>query len=159
MLCLYNSTVKPKARNVGRHSPILATTNDPVALRCEAEGWPRPHIYWLKDNNISLYEKDGYYVENIPTRGSKVKSNASELTIVAAQPDNSGEFTCVAVNEIGMSKYNITVVVSGKKNIYLFTYNFFIYFCCVLFVCKLTVNVRRSVCCKPVALKRVKINL
>lgn len=143
MLCLYNSTVKPKARNVGRHSPILATTNDPVALRCEAEGWPRPHIYWLKDNkNISLYEKDEYDIQNIPTRGSKVKSIASELTIVAAQPDNSGEFTCVAVNEIGVSKYNITVVVSGKKIIYLFTYSFIYY-----------------LCCKPVALKREKINL
>ena len=56
-----------------------------------------------------------YDINNIPTIGSKVKSIASELTIVAAQPDNSGKFTCVAVNEIGVSKYNITVVVSGKK--------------------------------------------
>lgn len=109
--------IKPKARNVGRHSPILATTDDRVALRCEAEGWPRPDIYWLKDNkNISSYEKEGYYIENIPTKGSKVKSIASELTIVAAQPDNSGEFTCVAVNEIGVSKYNITVVVSDRPS-------------------------------------------
>lgn len=135
MLCLYNSTDKPKARNVGDHSPILATTNDRVALRCEAEGWPRPHIFWLKDNKyISFYEKDGYYIGNIPTRGSKVKSIASELTIVAAQPDNSGEFTCVAVNEIGVSKYNITVVVSGKKIIYLFTYSF-IYLFLLRLVC------------------------
>lgn len=143
MLCLYNSTDKPKARNVGDHSPKLAWTNDRVALRCEAEGWPRPHIYWLKDNkNISSYEKEGYYIENIPTRGSKVKSIASELTIVAAQPDNSGEFTCVAVNEIGVSKYNITVVVSGKKIIYLFTYSF-TYLFLLRLVC-LSVDSKRS---------------
>ena len=123
LLC--NSTAKPKARNVGDHSPIFADTDQRVALKCEAEGWPKPHISWLKDDkNISFYKKKGYYIKEIPTEGNKIKSITSKLIIVAAQTYNSGKFTCVAVNAIGVFKYNITVDVRGKKYFYLFIHLF-----------------------------------
>ncbi|XP_068747945.1 uncharacterized protein [Montipora capricornis] len=94
---------KPKARNVGDHSPIVTMADEPVVLQCEADGWPKPQIHWLQNNrNVTSDSSDQYQVRPIPTEGDQRNSTASELTIISAQTSNTGKYICVATNAVGV---------------------------------------------------------
>jgi len=96
-------------------SPVLPTVDDSPQLQCEASGWPKPRIFWMRNNKTisEINQNHEYEVTPIPTQGDSVSSVASELTIIGIQKEDSGIFSCVATNVVGEDKYPISVRVQG----------------------------------------------
>lgn len=91
---------------------IPFTQDDDAKVACEARGWPRPKITWLRDNrNISNINHQ-YIVKTIPQQDDRVV--ASELTILAIQKEDSGIYTCKATNPLKVVTKNITVPFIGR---------------------------------------------
>lgn len=64
-----------------------------VRFECQAQGYPTPRIYWLKDaKNITINERRA-----INEKGF----NEVELAISNTVQSDSGVYQCVAVNEVG----------------------------------------------------------
>ena len=62
-------------------------------FECQAQGFPAPKIYWLKDSlNITVNGRRTTYVKEY---------NKMELAISATVPSDSGIYQCVAVNSAG----------------------------------------------------------
>ncbi|XP_012233250.2 protogenin-like [Linepithema humile] len=62
-------------------------------FECQAQGFPVPQIYWLKDSsNITIIGRKTTYVKEY---------NKIELAISATVPSDSGIYQCVAVNSAG----------------------------------------------------------
>ena len=94
---------------------IPFTEDDDAKVACEARGWPRPKITWLRDNrNISDINQQyhEYIVKMIPQQDDRVV--ASELTILAIQKEDSGIYTCKATNALKVVTKNITVPFIGR---------------------------------------------
>jgi len=111
---------RPKAQNIGVRSPVLPTVDDSPQLQCEASGWPKPRIFWMRNNkSISeINQSHEYEVTPLPTQGDSVSSVASELTIIGIQKEDSGIFSCVATNVVGEDKYPISVRVQDGPTRY-----------------------------------------
>ncbi|XP_051165307.1 protogenin B-like isoform X2 [Leptopilina boulardi] len=64
-----------------------------VRFECQAQGYPTPRIYWLKDaKNITINERRTIYEKGF---------NEMELAISNTVQSDSGVYQCVAVNEVG----------------------------------------------------------
>ncbi|XP_006872973.1 PREDICTED: follistatin-related protein 4 [Chrysochloris asiatica] len=66
-----------------------------ASLRCHAEGIPMPRITWLKNGM------------NVSTQMSKQLSllaNGSELHIASVRYEDTGAYTCIAKNEVGVDE-------------------------------------------------------
>lgn len=61
--------------------------NTKAELKCEASGFPKPQIEWKKDG----------LAENLP---NKVLVRNNMLIIPNLKPDDEGEYTCVATNQL-----------------------------------------------------------
>lgn len=72
---------------------MLAGAN--VVITCTTSGLPTPTVKWLKD-------------------GEDLSVNGSILTIKNAKTEDSGTFTCEAVNRAGRFSYNSEFRVIGK---------------------------------------------
>ena len=107
--------MKPNTRNVGERSPVIATVDESPELQCEARGWPRPIVFWMKDNrNISENQGDSQYEIATISEGDDAFSVKSVLTIGSVQKEDKGKYSCVAANAVGVDKYSITVAVQGN---------------------------------------------
>ena len=109
----------PKAWNIGFRSPVYLKIDEDCVLQCEARGWPKPRIIWMKDNEtISDKDQDHKYQE-IQLHPSQVDTalihTASQLTIFDVQMKDSGRYFCVATNPVGVFKYRIRVQVEGDN--------------------------------------------
>lgn len=71
----------------------------PVSLLCETEGSPPPDITWHKDGHA--------LTESIRQR----ILNSGALQIAFAQPDDAGQYTCMAANMAGSSSVSSTLTV------------------------------------------------
>ena len=110
---VHNLTAKPKTSIFGDHSHIVASDDTPH-LRCVAVGWPRPTIFWMKDNkNISDINENHQYVET-PV-AINVSSIASTLMIYTIQKGDGGVYTCVGMNALGVDKRTVSVRVQGNR--------------------------------------------
>ena len=105
----------PKARHSGVRSPVFPELDENCSLQCEAEGWPKPGIFWMKDDkNISDINQDHRYRESpIPSEGDGPFYASSELIIFNIQMEDSGKYYCVATNPVGVDKYPIRVQAKG----------------------------------------------
>ena len=107
----------PKARNSGVRSPVFPKVDENCSLQCTAEGWPKPGIFWMKeDKNISVINQDHKYREspNIQSEGDgPINASKSELVIFNIQMEDSGKYYCVATNPVGVDKYPIRVQAEG----------------------------------------------
>ena len=74
----------------------------PVSLLCETEGSPPPYITWHKDGHA--------LTESIRQR----ILNSGALQIAFAQPDDAGQYTCMAANMAGSSSVSSTLTVHGR---------------------------------------------
>lgn len=74
----------------------------PVSLLCETEGSPPPDITWHKDGHA--------LTESIRQR----ILNSGALQIAFAQPDDAGQYTCMAANMAGSSSMSTTLTVHGR---------------------------------------------
>lgn len=78
---------------IGDELTLLAGAN--VVITCPTSGLPTPTAKWLKD-------------------GEDLSVNGSILTIKNAKTEDSGTFTCEAVNRAGRFSYNSEFRVIGK---------------------------------------------
>lgn len=86
---------------------------DPVTLKCKAEGSPKPKIEWYKDgkllkinpHQLLLPDGDLFFLRVVHSR-NKDRSSKSD----------SGIYWCEAKNEIGTARSrNATLQVAGKN--------------------------------------------
>ncbi|KAM6165457.1 hemicentin-1 [Erethizon dorsatum] len=71
----------------------------PIMLPCKADGLPPPDITWHKDGRVIL--------ESIRQR----ILNSGALQIAFAQPDDTGQYTCMAANVAGSSSVSAKLTV------------------------------------------------
>ncbi|OXB57306.1 hypothetical protein ASZ78_000524 [Callipepla squamata] len=66
-----------------------------ASLKCHAEGIPNPHITWLK-NGIDIMPK--------LSKQLTLLANGSELHISSVRYEDTGAYTCIAKNEVGVDE-------------------------------------------------------
>uniref|UniRef100_A0A8C2VRJ2 Hemicentin-1 n=1 Tax=Chinchilla lanigera TaxID=34839 RepID=A0A8C2VRJ2_CHILA len=87
--------------------PVISThpkeyviaVDKPILLPCETDGLPPPDITWHKDGHVIL--------ESIRQR----ILNSGALQIAFAQPDDTGQYTCMAANVAGSSSISAKLIV------------------------------------------------
>ncbi|KAL0154352.1 hypothetical protein M9458_050318 [Cirrhinus mrigala] len=78
--------------------------NKPALLECLTFGSPVPTITWFKDSRSSMLEGNAYVFHENGT-----------LEIHMSQPTNSGKYTCVARNNLGISENHVYLEVKGER--------------------------------------------
>ncbi|CAH3176372.1 unnamed protein product [Porites lobata] len=99
----------PTVKQTGKVN-IPFTKDEDAKVGCEARGWPRPEITWLRGNrNISDINQQyhEYLVNPMPRQDDRVV--ASELIILGIQKEDSGIYTCKATNALKVVTKNIMV--------------------------------------------------
>ncbi|KAM9327316.1 neuronal cell adhesion molecule a [Pholidichthys leucotaenia] len=81
-------------------------TNNPALLDCASFGSPIPTITWFKDSQISIKNGDSYVIHENGT-----------LEISVAQPQNSGKYTCIATNNLGIKENHVYLEVKEPTRI------------------------------------------
>uniref|UniRef100_A0A673LH47 Neural cell adhesion molecule L1 n=1 Tax=Sinocyclocheilus rhinocerous TaxID=307959 RepID=A0A673LH47_9TELE len=80
--------------------------NKPMLLECVTFGSPVPTITWFKDSRSSMLEGNAYVFHENGT-----------LEIDMSQPSNSGKYTCVARNNLGISENHVYLEVKEPTRI------------------------------------------
>ncbi|POI25559.1 hypothetical protein CIB84_010691, partial [Bambusicola thoracicus] len=88
----------PKIHNTQAHYTV--TEDSRAVLACMADGIPTPIINWKKDNTL-LTEIVGKY-KAVP---------GGDLILDNVMPEDSGTYTCTAVNAAGEDTHTVTLVV------------------------------------------------
>lgn len=81
-------------------------TNRPALLDCASFGSPIPTITWFKDGQTSIQNEDQYVIHENGT-----------LEIHVAQKLNSGKYTCIATNSLGIKENNVYLEVKEPTRI------------------------------------------
>ncbi|XP_075967655.1 neuronal cell adhesion molecule a isoform X1 [Anarhichas minor] len=81
-------------------------TNNPALLHCASFGSPIPTITWFKDIQTSVKNGDPYVIHENGT-----------LEIHVAQPLNSGKYTCIATNNLGIKENHVYLEVKEPTRI------------------------------------------
>ncbi|XP_040886064.1 neuronal cell adhesion molecule a isoform X3 [Toxotes jaculatrix] len=81
-------------------------TNNPALLHCSSFGSPIPTITWFKDSQTSIKNGDPYVIHENGT-----------LEIHVAQPLNSGKYTCIATNNLGIKENHVFLEVKEPTRI------------------------------------------
>ncbi|XP_056224137.1 neuronal cell adhesion molecule a isoform X2 [Seriola aureovittata] len=81
-------------------------TNNPALLHCSSFGSPIPTITWFKDSQTSIKNGDPYVIYENGT-----------LEINVAQPLNSGKYTCIASNNLGIKENHVFLEVKEPTRI------------------------------------------
>ncbi|XP_034529993.1 neuronal cell adhesion molecule a isoform X2 [Notolabrus celidotus] len=81
-------------------------TNNPALLHCASFGSPIPVITWFKDSQTSIKNGDPYVIHENGT-----------LEIHVAQPLNSGKYTCIATNNLGIKENHVFLEVKEPTRI------------------------------------------
>ena len=79
----------------------VTTESDSAHFECEADGFPKPEIRWVKLNS------------RLPSRRASVQPNGT-LSIRHANKDDAGTYACVAANVFGVVKSYVALVVQGR---------------------------------------------
>lgn len=80
---------------------------DAITLVCKLHAKPEPNIRWEKGGKI------------LPLGGdftADFDGETSRLSIHHVYPEDEGEYTCVAYNELGKAFTSACVIVDGNKN-------------------------------------------
>ncbi|XP_073336627.1 neuronal cell adhesion molecule a isoform X2 [Pagrus major] len=80
--------------------------NSPALLHCASFGSPIPIITWFKDSQTSVKNGDPYVIHENGT-----------LEIHVAQPLNSGKYTCIATNNLGIKENHVYLEVKEPTRI------------------------------------------
>uniref|UniRef100_A0A8C5GNL7 Neural cell adhesion molecule L1 n=1 Tax=Gouania willdenowi TaxID=441366 RepID=A0A8C5GNL7_GOUWI len=81
-------------------------TNSPALLHCASFGSPIPTITWFKDSQTTIKNGDPYVIHENGT-----------LEIHVAQPINSGKYTCIATNHLGIKENHVFLEVKEPTRI------------------------------------------
>lgn len=82
-----------------RPAPLQLTAGQVISLSCVASGDPLPTIMWLFNDTMI-----------IPS--NRVIVNDTFLRVFNTTTSDTGIYTCVAINEAGMTEYAIPVTLS-----------------------------------------------
>ncbi|XP_039268950.2 hemicentin-1-like [Styela clava] len=87
-----------------RPSDTVAVSGSNVIMNCAAHGVPTPNIQWRKSNRA------------LPTDGRFTVLHNNSLQIATIQLEDTGQYSCIATNEIGsrMAKASLVVKVHGQ---------------------------------------------
>jgi len=77
---------------------FYVSLGESITLRCGIDGAPQPDIHWYKDGK-AIQQTDNLVFYK----------NRTELSITAFQPDNSGNYTCSALNRLGSAHHTVWV--------------------------------------------------
>ncbi|XP_051546218.1 neuronal cell adhesion molecule-like isoform X1 [Myxocyprinus asiaticus] len=88
------------------HKVYQVIMNKPALLECASFGSPIPTITWFKDSRSSILEGDPYVFHKNGT-----------LEIHLSQALNSGKYTCVARNSLGISENHVYLEVKEPTRI------------------------------------------
>lgn len=88
-----------KKSNSHQLAQVKVSEGKSVVIPCDVTGNPEPRISWTRDGRI---------LQN--------SSRASALTIKSAEEPMTGLYTCVAVNEVGIDKYDVLLLVRSCKH-------------------------------------------
>uniref|UniRef100_UPI0037E75095 neuronal cell adhesion molecule-like isoform X1 n=1 Tax=Semicossyphus pulcher TaxID=241346 RepID=UPI0037E75095 len=81
-------------------------TNNPALLHCSSFGSPIPVITWFKDSQTSIKNGEAFIIHENGT-----------LEIHVAQPLNSGKYTCIATNNLGIKENHVYLQVKEPTRI------------------------------------------
>lgn len=76
-----------------------------MTLECNVEAKPEPNIFW---------EKDGQRLPHTNDFITEYDGQTAKLSINRVYPEDEGEYTCIASNNIGRSYSSACIVVDGK---------------------------------------------
>lgn len=96
----------PQNDNEVLNSTTVVTEGENVSFKCSVIANPEPDVHWIH-NSIDLAASSRF--EN------EVTNNASVLSFIASSID-SGVFTCIANNTLGVSSRSFYLVVHSKFN-------------------------------------------
>uniref|UniRef100_A0A3Q2GH42 Hemicentin-1 n=1 Tax=Cyprinodon variegatus TaxID=28743 RepID=A0A3Q2GH42_CYPVA len=94
--------VSPTILNSDQASDVSGPIGEELTLDCRANGIPPPRFSWLKDGE-SLEGSDTHHITLTPS--------GSTLTVRRLSPEDSGTYTCLAVNPAGQESKIYTLVV------------------------------------------------
>ncbi|XP_012721740.2 hemicentin-1 [Fundulus heteroclitus] len=94
--------VSPTILNSDQASDVSAPMGEALTLDCRANGVPAPRLSWLKDGE-PLVGSDTHHISSTP--------GGSTLTVRKLSPEDSGTYTCLAVNNAGQESKIYTLVV------------------------------------------------
>lgn len=87
-----------------------AYINKPVTLECPVSGNPLPQIRWVKNGiDINLEESNVY-----------VHSDGQKLSLLRTKSEDTGEYACIAENDVGSETYQFNLEVLGERFLLLF---------------------------------------
>ncbi|CAG5125030.1 unnamed protein product, partial [Candidula unifasciata] len=78
---------------------VTAAVGTPAQLRCDASGYPRPRISWMKEDGDLPYEHS-------------VLDNG-ELHIPRVKQEDAGTYSCLASNEYGTTSYPVVLFIGA----------------------------------------------
>ena len=102
----FGGSMLPYCDPVALIDPPVVTVTQPtgdiilenrVVLSCDVRGDPQPTLEWSSP----------------PGANAVVDSSSGELTIPTASPENSGTYTCTAINTLGSGADSATIIVRG----------------------------------------------
>ena len=89
-------------------SPVKVTSERWTELKCNVSGNPKPKLTWLR--------------QDVPIGASNPKYlvlPSGSLRIFEVKPSDSGTYTCVASNPLGVARQPVELFVQGEKKNFL----------------------------------------
>ena len=117
LLCVYFSHTVGPIIIMGPESVNVSINTENITLNCTAIGVPIPDITWI--HNGSVLNSDVMFSDEIyfDTFEDDVGTRLSVLTIVSAQPNNTGSYACNATSPVelyeSIMSEVVTVLVQG----------------------------------------------
>lgn len=96
------SSVAPPRFTTTPEDVTYVNIGDSIILNCEAEGTPKPEIFWFREDKS---------VEPSDTVG--IFNDGTELRINKIRDEDIGDYVCVARNAEGRVHHEAKVVIAG----------------------------------------------
>ena len=93
---------------------VIVRERSTITIMCEAIGYPPPTLKWSIINGtlsdrVSLSDN-----VSVPTGNGNVTRVSINLTITNAYRDDTGVYTCSAINTIGRDNSNVNITIQCK---------------------------------------------
>ena len=117
LLCVYFSHTVGPIITMGPESVNVSIVTENITLNCTVIGVPIPNITWT--HNDSVLDSDDMFGDEIliDTFEEDLGTRLSVLTIVSAQPNNTGNYSCNATSPVefyeSVMSEVVTVLVQG----------------------------------------------
>lgn len=98
-LSVFSFSVAPKETTIWVSPSRVLKEGSPVNLTCSSDGFPAPKILWSRQlNNGEL----------------QPLSEDTMLTLVSTKLEDSGIYVCEGINQAGVSKKTVELIIQGE---------------------------------------------